>query len=161
MDVDGTRLGKHVISVEENSILNEMALIYRDSNEVEIVEKILKMIVNGFEESNVKKVFHIIDWGLVKGNLAILCEEQGKTELAIELSHDKNEVSLEAGKGNAIGSSMITIASSLEQQQDDSCVAYFQWGMDLLKLYKVDWRYEIMVEYVNRSEFQYRDKLIM
>lgn len=159
MDVDGTRLGKHVISVEENSILNEMALIYRDSNEVEIVEKILKMIVNSFEESNVKKVFHIIDWGLVKGNLAILCEEQGKTELAIELSHDKNEVSLEAGKGNAIGSSMITIASSLEQQQDDSCVAYFQWGMDLLKLYKSNRRYEIMVEYVNRSEFQYHNQI--
>lgn len=155
MDVDSVQAKKHVISVEENSILNEMALIYHDLNENEKVEKIFQMSVSGFEESRIKTVFHIIDWGLVKGNLAMLYEEEGKSESALNLSHDKIEVSLEAGKGNGLGSSLITIAEVLEQQQDSACVAYFQWGMDLLKLYKSDRRYEMVLEYVNRPEFLY------
>ncbi len=161
MDVDGTRLGKHVISVEENSILNEMVLIYNEQNHVEKAKEILRLELQCFNDSKVCSVFQIMEKGLVQSNLATVYEENGITKEAIDLSQKNNQMNLEAGKGNTLGRSLITIAGALEQQQDDSCVAYFQWGMDLLKLYKVDWRYKIMVEYVNRSEFQYRDKLIM
>lgn len=161
MDVDGTRLGKHVISVEENSILNEMVLIYNEQNHVEKATEILRLELQCFNDSKVCSVFQIMEKGLVQSNLATVYEENGITKEAIDLSRKNNQMNLEAGKGNTLGRSLITIAGALEQQQDDSCVAYFQWGMDLLKLYKIDWRYEIMVEYVNRSEFQYRDKLIM
>lgn len=161
MDVDGTRLGKHVISVEENSILNEMVLIYNEQNHVEKATEILRLELQCFNDSKVCSVFQIMEKGLVQSNLATVYEENGITKEAIDLSQKNNQMNVEAGKGNTLGRSLITIAGALEQQQDDSCVAYFQWGMDLLKLYKIDWRYEIMVEYVNRSEFQYRDKLIM
>lgn len=161
MDVDGTRLGKHVISVEENSILNEMVLIYNEQNHVEKAKEILRLELQCFNDSKVCSVFQIMEKGLVQSNLATVYEENGITKEAIDLSRKNNQMNLEAGKGNTLVRSLITIAGALEQQQDDSCVAYFQWGMDLLKLYKIDWRYEIMVEYVNRSEFQYRDKLIM
>lgn len=160
MDVDGTRLGKHVISVEENSILNEMVLIYNEQNHVEKATEILRLELQCFNDSKVCSVFQIMEKGLVQSNLATVYEENGITKEAIDLSQKNNQMNVEAGKGNTLGRSLITIAGALEQQQDDSCVAYFQWGMDLLKLYKIDWRYEIMVEYVNRSEFQYRDKLI-
>lgn len=161
MDVDSVQAKKHVISVEEDSILNEMVLIYNEHHEVEKAKKILQIELRSFEESRVYPVFRSMEWGLVQGNLATLYEENGITKEAIELSQEKNRILLEAGKGNTAGRSLITIAGALEQQQDESCVSYFQWGMDLLRLYKIDWRYEIMLEYVNRPEFLYRDQLIV
>lgn len=161
MDVDGTRLGKHVISVEENSILNEMVLIYNEQNHAEKAKEILRLELQCFNDSKVCSVFQIMEKGLVQSNLATVYEENGITKEAIDLSRKNNQMNLEAGKGNTLGRSLITIAGALEQQQDDSGVAYFQWGMDLLKLYKIDWRYEIMVEYVKRPEFLYRDRLTM
>lgn len=150
---------EYVLTVEEINILTGMALIYAENGEEEKALQIYQLQVQKFSESYVNPVFHILEWETAMSNLATSLNNMHDNFVAIKISKEKIGVSLEAGKGNSVGRSLITMASALEQQRDESCVKYFELGMDLLKLYKMEIRYKRVINYVYGSDFPYKEKL--
>ncbi len=67
-------------------------------------------------------------------------------------------MSLEAGKGNGIGRSFITIASALEKEGSENCAAYFYNGLKLLGLYRMNYTYDVVDSFINSSEFLYKEQ---
>lgn len=149
---------KQVLTVEEMNILTEIALICVENGEEEKALQIYQLQVRQFDESCVKPVFHILEWELAKSNLATSLDNMHEHLAAIKISKEKIGVSLEAGKGNLVGRSLITMACGLEQQKDENCVRYFKLGMDLLKLYKMEIRYKQVLDYVYGPDFPYKEK---
>lgn len=141
----------------ENNILNQIATIYYENGEKEKAIQILTMQTKSMEESRVNCVFCIREWGLAMGNLATALEETHQISDAIETCKRRIQVSMEAGKGNGIGRSLVTLACALEQREDRKCRDYFLHGLSLLKLYKMDKRYEVANAYVNSPEFKFKE----
>lgn len=145
------------LTTTENNILNQIATIYYENGEKEKAIQILKMQIRSMEESRVKCVFCIREWGLAIGNLATALEETHQIFDAIETCKRRVQVSMEAGKGNGIGRTLVTLACALEQREDNRCRRYFFHGLSLLKLYKMDKRYELVEAYVNGPTFKFRE----
>lgn len=146
------------LTVEENSILNMMALIYYEHQKGERAIQIFKLQAEKFRESSVEPAFCLINWELVMGNLSIVLEDSHQEEAAIELSRERVEVLMTAGMGNGIGRSLVTIAVALAQQNKEECLNYFIWGMDLLKVFKMEFLYRSMLDYVKRAGFPYSER---
>ena len=139
------------LSTEEMHILSLIAFVYASNGEEELAMQIYQLQVQQFEQSQVMPVFHILEWELAMSNLATSLEERKKPVQAIEISEKKIRVSLEAGKGKAIGRSLITIACAKEQMQDKSDIEYFSQGLHLLKLFKMTNQYESVKEYLSKK----------
>lgn len=144
---------------EENSIINEIALISYENGDREMAIQLLNEQVRMFKKSRVHPAFHILEWELAMGNLALALEETYHYAESIEISREKLLVSMETGKGNHIGFTLASIAGIFEQQKKDSCVPHVIWCKDLLKLYKMDNRYQLVEQYVNSPDFRYKDEV--
>lgn len=147
------------ITAEENSILNQIALISYENGEQERAIQILSEQVEMFRKSRVHPVFHILEWETAMGNLALALEETHQLSASIEISKEKLSISMEAGKGNHIGFTLASMAGIFEQYKDDYCVHYFVWCRDLLKLYKIDKRCLLVEEYINNPDFRYKEEV--
>lgn len=147
------------ITAEENSILNQIALISYENGEQERAIQILSEQVEMFRKSRVHPVFHILEWETAMGNLALALEETNRLSSSIEISKEKLPISMEAGKGNHIGFTLASMAGIFEQYKDDDCVHYFVWCKDLHKLYKMNNRYQLVEEYVNNPDFRYKEEV--
>ena len=158
LDMEEERMQEFSFTTEEHCILNEIAANYSEKGEKERAIQIWEMQIENMEKSSVHPVFHILEWELAKGNLATSYEETGKTSKAIEVCKEKVRVSLEAGKGNGIGRSFITIASALEKENSEKCAAYFYNGLKLLGLYQMNYIYDVVDSFINSSEFLYKEQ---
>lgn len=90
--------------------------------------------------------------------MAIVCEETGRVLEAIEASKEKIRMYLEAGKGSGIGRPLITLASALEQANNEICADFFFDGRELLRLYKMEYRYQLVDDFINSSEFLFKER---
>lgn len=147
------------LTASETNILNFMALIYYENQKKEKALRILELLAEKFQKNGVKPVHHLLDWELVVGNLAQMLAEGHQEAAAIELSERKIGVSITAGNGNGIGRSLIEVADALEKQGNEDCVYYYECGLNLLKLFKMEFRYRLIVDYVNAPEFPYKERL--
>lgn len=143
-------------TTEEHCILNEMGVIYMDEQKREEATKIFELQLRALNNSQVKNVFHILEWETAMGNLGTNVEECGEISRAISLSEERARVAMEAGKGNGIGRALITLASALTQEKTVLCVPYLVRGMDLLKLYKFETRYQLVDGFVKSDKFQFK-----
>lgn len=155
-DEEKVRLG---LTVEEHSILNEMAAVYFDMKEKEKAIEILTIQIHSMKSEHIHPVFHILEWQLAMGNMATAYEETGRTSQAVELCHNNIIMELEAGKGNDLGRFMVTMASALEQEKNPECVRLFLQGAHLMKLYKIEKRYDLVTGYIQSGEFVFKDEL--
>ncbi|XCP84369.1 helix-turn-helix transcriptional regulator [Roseburia hominis] len=147
--------GKMYFTAEEHDILNEMGAILENQDRKKAT-KIFEMQIKSMENSRVKEIFHILEWESAMGNLGTNLEEQGQIEEAILISKNRIEVAMDAGKGNGIGRALITMASAMDQKNDAGCTVYYFLGLDLLKLYKMEKRYQLVREYLTSDEFNSR-----
>lgn len=138
----------------ENNILNQIATIYYENGKKEKAIQILKTQIKNMEESRVKCAFCIREWGLALGNLATAFEETHQVLNAMEACRKRIQISIEAGKGNGIGRSLVTLACALEQKEVNSGRDYLLHGASLLKLYKMNKRYELVKAYINSPAFK-------
>lgn len=145
------------LSAEENDIINEMVLISYEKGLVERAVNLLSRQIKIFENGRVHPVFHILEWEMAMGNLALALEETHQFEKSAEISRKKLLISMEAGKGNGIGFSLASIADVLEAEKNDGCVRYFVWCKDLHKLYKMDKRYQLIEIYISNPDFKYKE----
>lgn len=144
-------------TITENNIWNQIATIYYEHDEKEKAIEILNMQIKSMEESRVKCIFCIRAWELAMGNLATALEETHRVRETLETCKRRLQVSLEAGKGNEIGRCLVTVACALEQKRDEKCKDYFQIGLAMLKLYKMYKRYDIVKDYVNSPDFEFKE----
>lgn len=158
LDIQDKNMGEVCFTAEEHCILNEMAANYSEKGDKENAINIWRLQIENMEKSSVVPIFHILEWDLSKGNLAIAYEETGRLSEAVETSKEKIRMSLEAGKGNGIGRSLITIASALEQEKDETCADFFCDGMELLRLYKMEYRYRLVDTFINSSDFLFKER---
>lgn len=158
LDIRDKNMGEVCFTAEEHCILNEMAANYSEKRDKENAINIWRLQIENMEKSLVNPVFHILEWDLAKGNLATAYEETGKISEAVETSKEKIRMSLEAGKGNGIGRSLITIAYALEQEKDETCADFFFDGRELLRLYKMEYRYQIVDTFINSSDFLFKER---
>lgn len=136
------------LSTEEMHIISSIALIYVEHQEEEKALKIYQLQIKQYNESRVKSIFHMLEWELAMGNLATSLEEKKMPEKAIEISQNKIKMSLMSGKGNSLGRSLITIACSLEQMNEEKCIDYFNDGLRILKLFNMDSQYQSVINYL-------------
>lgn len=158
LDIQDKNMGEVCFTAEEHCILNEMAANYYEKGDKETAIEIWKMQIENMEKSSVSSVFHILEWQLAKGNLATAYEETGRPSEAVEMSKEKIRMSLEAGKGNGIGRSLITIASALEQREDKECIHFYYQGMELLRLYQMNYRYHCVSSHISSSDFLFKEQ---
>lgn len=158
LDIRDERMLELSFTAEEHCILNEIAANYSEKGDKENAISIWKLQIENMEKSSVNPVFHILEWELSKGNLATAYEETRRISEAIETSKEKIRMALEAGKGNGIGRSLITIASALEQEKDETCADFFFDGRELLGLYKMEYRYQIVDTFINSSNFLFKER---
>lgn len=158
LDIQDERMLELSFTAEEHCILNEMAANYFEKGDKESAIKILKMQIENMEKSSVDSVFRILEWDLAKGNLATAYEDIGKISEAVETSKEKIRMSLEAGKGNDVGRSLITIAYALKQENDETCAKFFCDGRELLRLYKMEYRYQLVDTFINSSDFLFKEQ---
>lgn len=155
----GNDVFRHNLTIEEHSILNEMALIYDANHQEEKAAQIWKSQIQSFDESRIHPVFRILEWELAMANFATSLEEAKQPQASIDICYRKLEVSMEAGRGNSLGRSLITLACATEQQNDVECVDAFLYGIDILKLYKMEKRYKNALNYILKPEFSFREAL--
>lgn len=150
---------RHSLTVTEHSLLNEMAVIYYENQQKEKASQIWEKQVQSFEGSRVHPVFHIMEWEGAMENLATSIRKENQTQTSIELCLEKLTISMEAGRGNSLGRSLITLACATEQQNDNRCVDAFLYGIDILRLYKMEKRAENALSYILRKDFYFSEKL--
>ncbi|QUO31528.1 helix-turn-helix transcriptional regulator [Faecalicatena sp. Marseille-Q4148] len=153
LDIEKGDVFKHELTIEEHSIVNVIAVIYYENGEREKANRIWELQKKGLENSRLHAVFHILEWELATENLAMGMEEQGEKRIAIEFCREKKQVSIEAGRGNPLGRSLITMASAMEEINQKKCLELYLCGLDLLKLYKMKNRYEEVLSYLSKKEF--------
>lgn len=158
LDIRDERMLELSFTAEEHCILNEMAANYFEKGDKESAINILKMQIENMETSSVDPVFRILEWELAKGNLATAYEETGRLSEAVETSKKKIRMALEAGKGNDVGRSLITIAYALKQKNDETCADFFFNGRELLRLYKMEYRYRLVDTFINSSDFPFKEQ---
>lgn len=158
LDVQDEKMQELSFTAEEHCILNEISANYFEKGEKERAIQIWKMQIENMEKSMVNPVFHILEWDLAMGNLAIAYEETGRVSEARKVSKEKIRMSLEAGKGNSIGRSLITIASALEKENNEECADNFFDGMELLRLYQMDYNYCFVESFVNSPDFLFKER---
>lgn len=158
MDFSNNNMFRHELTVEEHSIINEIAFVYYNENKRDRSLYIWKNQIKCLEMSKIYQVFHILEWETAMANYATGLEENSQPLTAIEICEKKIEISMAAGKGNSIGRSLITAACAYEQLQDIKCVKCFSVGLDLLLLYKMKHRYQCVVDYVFRPEFLFHEE---
>lgn len=150
---------RHELTTEEHSILNEMAVICYENQEEEKAIQIWRQQVQSFSESRIHPVFRILEWELATENLATGVEEKKCPLTSIDICKKKLRVSMEAGRGDPLGRSIITMACALEQQNKEECLYEFAYGADLLKLYKKEQRYRLVMQYILKPDFLFREEL--
>ena len=150
---------RYILSAEEYSILNMMAYLYDVKGNCEKSKMIWEKQLDNFKDSRINPIFHILEWENAMANLATTYEEAHETRLAINFCIEKIQLSMEAGKGNGIGRSLITLASALEQENDLSFLSVYAHGLNLLKLYKMEQRYQIARAYIFSSAFPFPEKI--
>lgn len=149
---------EHELTVEEHSIINEMALIYAEGNNQEKGRELWRKQVQNLKDSNVYSVFHILEWELVIENFASILGDTKECSASICLCQEKMKIAMEAGKGNSLGRSLVTIAYAMEQEEKSTCVQIYDLALDLLLLYKMKHRYQCVVDYVFRPEFLFHEE---
>lgn len=158
LDIEDERVQELSFTAEEHCILNEIAANYYEKGEKESTIRILEMQIENMKKSSVDSVFHILEWELAEENLAVAYEEMGKIVEAVEMSKERIQLSLEAGKGNSIGHALITIASALEQEKDEKCIEFYYNGMQILRLYQMNYRYQCVNSYIDSPEFLFKER---
>lgn len=159
LNVETDEIFKHELTTEEHSILNEMAVIYYENQEEDKAIQIWEQQVESFSGSRIHPAFHILGWELAMGNLASGMEEHKKPLTSIDICKEKLKISMEAGRGNPLGRSMITMACALEQQNQEECLYAFAYGLDLLNLYKMEYRHRLVLQYILKPDFPFREAL--
>ena len=148
-----------VLSTEEFRILSQMALIYFDNQQKDKSIFIYRRQVKQFSMTCVRPVFHILDWGVSKNNLALcMTGENGDLEEAISLSIESIKIDIKAGLGASLGRSLITLGDAWEQKRDERYVHYFKNGIFLLKLYKMDYLYHDVMSHIQLMEPSHREQ---
>ena len=164
LDIEKGDVFKHELTIEEHSIMNVIAVIYYENGEKKKANGIWKLQRKGFENSRLHSVFHILEWELATENLAMGMEEDGEKRIAVELCKEKNQISMEAGRGNPLGRSLITMASAMEKINQKKSLELYLCGLNLLKLYKMKNRYQSAVTYLFTKEFfqdrDFRDQVL-
>lgn len=153
LDIEKGEIFKHELTIEEHSIMNVIAVICYENGEKEKAIRIWKLQKQGFENSRIHSVFHILEWELATENLATGMEEAGEKRIAVELCKEKNQISMEAGRGNPLGRSLITMASAMEEINQKKSLELYLCELDLLRLYKLKNRYQSAVTYFFTKEF--------
>lgn len=148
-----------VLSTEEFRILSQMALIYFDNQQKDKSIFIYRRQVKQFSMTCVRPVFHILDWGVSKNNLALcMTGENGDLEEAISLSIESIKIDIKAGLGASLGRSLITLGDAWEQKRDERYVHYFKNGIFLLKLYKMDYLCHDVMSHIQLMEPSHREQ---
>lgn len=155
-DEEKVKLG---LTAEEHCILNEMAAVNFDMKEKEKAIGILGIQIQSMKSEYIHPAFHILEWQLAMGNMATAYEETGRISQTIELCQNNIKMELEVGKGNDLGRFLVTMASALEQDGNCECVKQFLQGARLMKLYKMERRYDLVNNYIQSEEFVFKEEL--
>lgn len=139
---------EYVLTPEEISILTEMAFVYWMDEKYQMALEIYRFIEKQYDNSRVKPVFHMLDWAMNTGNYAQALEELGDKQEAVRISEKEIEQTLYAGKGCSTPKPLIILACIKEQNGQEICKKYFKQDLDVLKLYKMDFDYEMVKKYV-------------
>ena len=139
---------EYVLTPEEISILTEMAFVYWMDENYQMALEIYRFIEKQYDNSRVKPVFHMLDWAMNTGNYAQALEELGDKQEAVRISEKEIEQTLYAGKGCSTPKPLIILACIKEQNGQEICKKYFKQDLDVLKLYKMDFDYEMVKKYV-------------
>lgn len=137
----------------ESNLLSQIAIVYYADGNKDIAIRIYERILKNYSRSRMNVVFHIREWSVYMANLAGFLKETGKCEEAIALSGERIRISLEIGKGNELGRSLVDIGGALERRKDSRALEYFMDALLLLDLMKMDVRYQWVVEEIRNSEF--------
>ena len=140
----------HQLTVEEANILNYIAILYYEDQVKDKAIDIYRKLIKNYEYSIVHTNFHIREWGLQMSNLASCLEETGQLDEAMQVSKVRIQALLEVGVGSGLGRSLTTIACILEPNNKAESFKRFQQALCLLKLMKMDYRYELVKEYVDK-----------
>ncbi|MBS4982414.1 MAG: transcriptional regulator [Lachnospiraceae bacterium] len=141
---------QRLISILEN-ILTLIARLYQKWNRKEQAVQILEKLLTNYEASSCNPAFMIREWGLVLGNLAGLLEELGDISKPIELCRKRLNTALSAGQGRTLGRSVTIIACVLERKEKD--FVEFYDALRLLKLMKMDYRFNCVVDYIKKNGY--------
>lgn len=139
---------EYILTPEEISILTEMAFVYWMDEKYQMALEIYRFIEKQYDNSRVKPVFHMLDWAMNTGNYAQALEELGDKQEAVRISEKEIEQTLYAGKGCSTPKPLIILACIKEQNGQEICKKYFKQDLDVLKLYKMDFDYEMVKKYV-------------
>lgn len=145
-------LGKFVLNSNELQILTGMAYIFWEHNQIEHAIEIYQMQKQQFEKSRVKKVFHILEWELAMNNLALCLTESNRCDEIIRISNEVMNDSLCAGKGSCIGRTIVNLAEAMEKLQQKEYSVWYKRGLDVLKLYKMDYLYHDVISHIQSME---------
>ena len=145
-------LGKFVLNSNELQILTGMAYIFWEHNQIDHAIEIYQMQRQQFEKSRVKKVFHILEWELAMNNLALSLMESDRCDEIIRISNEVMNDSLCAGKGSCIGRTIVNLAEAMEKLQQKEYSVWYKRGLDVLKLYKMDYLYHDVISHIQSME---------
>lgn len=139
------------LTANEKNILTLIACLYQKWNRKEQAVQILEKLLINYEASSCNPAFMIREWGLVLGNLAGLLEELGDISRPIELCRKRLKTALSAGQGRTLGRSVTIIACVLERKEKD--FGEFYDALRLLKLMKMDYRFNCVVDYIKKNGY--------
>lgn len=143
---------KYRLTFIESSILNQIACQYERNQQKEKGIGIWKKIIENYEKSEVLPVFRIREWQLAVSNMAGAMEELNIFAETLELCNKVIRREMSVGKGNGIGRSVAIMACVLERKHDNKCIPRFRQTLDIMKLMKMEYRYNCIKEYVEQKE---------
>ena len=155
LDIEKGDVFKHELTIEEHSIMNVIAAIYYENQEEERAIHIWGLQKESFTRSRIHPVFRVLEWELAIENLATSMVGCGNISYAMELCDEKVRKAMEAGRGNPLGRSFVTMACAMEKKREERCLDVFLQGAELLRLYRMKKRCENVIKYITEPDFTF------